>query len=179
MSCMDSMSRPASGCCGAITANSGMRRAYCTCTSCGRGQVVAQADIVLALARTRRLISDDCRIFSSKRTVRFDFAELADDAWQQLAAERLVGRDADQFLPDLAQLADLRTGPLGVQRGAPRIGLEQLAGLGQHHAARVALEQLGLVLVLQFAHHAADRRRGDMQLLRGQGQRAGVDDFRK
>ena len=96
---------------------------------------------------------------------------------QEVVGERLAAGDPHGAALEPAQILDLRLHPLDVAGLLAQIAHEHLAGCGEAHAARLALEQRGAELLLQIHDAAVDGRGRDGQPLRRLADRAGAGDL--
>ncbi len=95
------------------------------------------------------------------------FLVAGDGVGDEIGRDRLRAGDPHGAADEAAQLFDLRGGGPHLHHAAPDRDEQHLAGRCQPHAARQALEQGGADLLLEFEDLPIERRRGDVQVLRG------------
>ncbi|CAM2160666.1 hypothetical protein PT2222_80250 [Paraburkholderia tropica] len=98
-------------------------------------------------------------------------------ARQERAREALGAADAHDAASERLGGGDFGEHGVAFEQRAARMRGEALAGLREHHAARHALEQRRADVLFELADLAADGRDGDVQRLRGGGERAGARDL--
>jgi hypothetical protein len=112
-----------------------------------------------------------------ERHQRMALAELGDLARQEIEGERLAAGDAHGAAAQPLEVLDLRFHALDAALLLAQIMHEHLAGGGEPHAARPALEQRGAEFLLQIHDPPVHRRGGDVEMVGGLADRAGARDL--
>ena len=112
-----------------------------------------------------------------ERDQRMAGAELGDLARQEVEREGLAAGDAHGAAAQALQILDLRFHALDAAVLLAQVMNENLAGGGEPHAARPALEQLRAELFLQIHDSAVHRRRRDVEMIGGLADRARARDL--
>ena len=120
-----------------------------------------EVDLVGRERRHRLLVVEHLDV---ERHERMALAELGDLARQEIERERLAAGDAHGAAPQALEVLDLRVHALDVAVLLAQVVDEHLAGGGEPHAARPALEQRGAELLLQVHDPAVDRRGRDVEM---------------
>ena len=104
-------------------------------------------------------------------------AELGDLARQEVERQRLAAGDAHGAAAQALEVLDLRLHALDAAVLLAQVVDENLAGGGEPHAARPALEQRRAELLLQVHDAAVHRRCRDIEVIRGLADRARARDL--
>jgi hypothetical protein len=103
--------------------------------------------------------------------------EARENVRQQAGHDALDDPQADLAAPEPAQVVDPGAGAVEVAKNAVAVPRQHLAGHRELDAHLRALEQHCIDLVLELGDLPADRRRRDMQAVRGLADRAEFGDF--
>ena len=134
-----------------------------------------QIDLVGGERRHRLFVVEHLDVEADQR---MELAELGDLARQEIERQRLAAGDAH----GAAAQAPCRSSICDFMRSTSPLLLaqvmhEHLAGGGQPHAARPALEQLRAEFLLEIHDAAIDRRGGDVEMVGRLADRAGARDL--